>query len=273
MKRHKIFLIILKISFWFCKLMGLCPFHYNSRKKIFDWSKLEIIYSIFIWVNFSYFYPTSGLSVVAHLNPLVVIAFFYLAMATITIVFAIQCWHAKQLARLLNKTRILLEEFLPFCQSISTWQATQYGLMFICKTMVTSGLAQIGSINCCTILCKIMTGKADYFVIFIVSFAYFLQTLVPNMFYTFILGASMQYHQLNEEIQRISEEAVQLMKNRYNNSTEQFHKLSRRLDYIASLHGKLTVHTKNVNNLFAWQLLVVIADFVAILLIEVSVQA
>lgn len=252
--------------------MGLCPFHYNSRKRLFNWSIFEILYSIFVWMNFSYFYPTSGLRMVVQLNPLVVFVFFYLAMATITIVFIFQCWNAKKLAALMNKTRILFKELLPFYRSISTWQSTKYGIMFVCKTVVVSGIAQVASVNCCVILCKQMTGKVDYFVIFIISVSYFLQTLVPNMFYTFVLGALMQYHQLNCEIRKISNQIILLKKVKYDkNAYNHFRKLSQRLDYIASLHGKLTVHTINVNKIFAWQLLVIIGNFVAVLLIEVSV--
>lgn len=271
MKHRSIFVLILKCFYLFCKLLGLCPCHYNSRRKLFDWSKWEIIYSVFVWINFSYFYPMIGLKMMTHLNPLVVISFFYLSMVTITFIFAIQCWHAKKLAALMNETQILMEKLLPFCHSISKWQSIRYGIRFIYKTIVTSAIAQIGSINFCVILSKMMTGKVDYFMIFIISIAYFLQTLVPNMFYTFVLGTSMQFHQLNAEIQKIADEANLLTKNtRDHNSNERFHKLSLRLDYIASLHGKLTVHTKNVSKIFAWQLLIVITSFVAILLIEVN---
>lgn len=272
MKFYKIFLIILKCFYWFCKLFGLLPIHYNSRKNAFNWSKLEILYSIFVLVNFSYFSRTNGLSIVIHLNPVLVLAVFYMAIASITMVFTIQCYNAKKLAVLMNETRILLIELLPFCHSISTWQSAQCGIMFICKTVVASGLALIGVISCCVILCKMMTGKVDLFVIFIISITHFLQTLVPNMFYTFVLGASMQYHQLNGEIQKIANRAVFLMKNQMNkNSIYQFRKLSRRLDYIASIHGKLTIHTKKINEIFAWHLLIIIANFFAILLIEVGV--
>lgn len=270
MNRFEVFRYILKFSYWFCKLLGLCPFHYNSRKELFEWSTYEIFYSIFIWASFMYFYPTSGLNIVVHLNPLVVISFFYLAMGTITIVFMIQCWHANKLSILLNETQILLKELLPFCHSISMWQSTQYGIMFVCKTIITSGAAQIASINCCVMLCKMLTGKVDYFAIFLVSLAYFLQTLVPNMFYTFILAASMQYHQMNAEIKNVADQSIVLMNQRqYASNNDQFRKLSRRLDYIASLHGKLTKHTKKINQIFGWQLLIVIGNFVAILLIEV----
>lgn len=267
MKRKQIFHQILKLFYWFCKAFGVCPFYYDSSSESFNWTKWDIFYSIFIWANFSYFYPTSGLNVVAHLSPLVVIAFFYLAMTTITIVITMQCWNVKKLTILMNETMWLFEELLPFCSSISTGQAVRYGIWFVGKIFITSGLAQIASINCCTIICKTMLGKVDYFVIFIVSVAYFLQTLVPNMFYTFILGISIQYHQLSGEIKKIVRQNNFMMKN--NCANDFFDMLNKRLNYIASLHGKLTIHALKVNKIFSWQLLIMITNFVAIILIEV----
>lgn len=272
MKNKLIFLLFLRLFYWFCKLLGLCPFHYDSQQKSFAWSKWDILYSIVIWVSFSYFYPTSGLNAIAHLNALVVIAFFYLAMATITFVFVMQWLHVKKFTILLNETQKLLHELQPFWENCSRWNTIRVGFWFICKTVITSGIAQIASIECCVILCKMMTGKVDYFVIFIVSVSYFLQTLVPNMFYTFILGATLQYHQFNIEIEKIAYQANLHIKCTDVESNELFYKLSKRLDYIATLHGKLTIHTIEVNKLFSAQLLIVIGNFVAILLIEVRID-
>lgn len=272
MNKKQIFLIFLRLFYWFCRLFGVCPFHYNSRKNAFDWSKWEILYSIIIWANFSYFYPTSGLRSVVNLNRLVVISYFYLAMGTITFVFIMQWIHVKKFTNLLNETKKLLEEFRPFCAKITGWDMIKAGFWFICKIVITSGIAQIASIVCCVALGKMMYGKVDYFVVFIVSVSYFLQTLVPNMFYTFILGVSIQYHQLNIEIEKISHQANYHKKYSDSESNELLCKLSKRLDYIATLHGKLTVHTTKVNKLFSAQLLIVIGNFVAVLLIEVKTQ-
>lgn len=277
MNHALIFSIGLKIFYWFGKLLGLCPFHYNSRKKLFVWTWTEIFYSFFIWSNFSYFYWTSGLNGVTSLNPLVVIAFFYLAMFTIAIVFMMQCLHTKKLVNLLNETGKLLQQLKPFCDKLSTWHALRYLALFISKTLVTSGVAQIASISTCALISKLMTGKIDYFVIFIVSVAYFLQTLVPNMFYTFILGASMHYQQLNNEILRIVGHANAVIQNRATgrmpNQDYRLIQLSQHLDHVASLHGQITIQTRKANKVFSLQLLITIGNFVAIILIEVSRMA
>lgn len=271
MKYQTIFAVGLKIFFWFCKLFGFCPFHYNSRRKRYNWTWIEIIYSISIWANFCYFYTTSGLSAVARLNPLVVVAFFYLTMSTITMVFLIQCAHANQLANLSNKTYALLQELKPFCSSLSNVHAFRYGMLFLCKIILTSGIAQVATIVCCSLIGKMISGSIDYFVIFIVSVAYFMQTLVPNIFYTFILGISMHYRQLNNEVEKIVAEVRRFVKDKHViQSANQFNHLIQRLDCIATLHGKLTIHSKNVNDIFSLQLLITISNFFAIILIEVS---
>lgn len=265
------FFVGLKCFFWYCKLFGLCPIHYDSRKNAFDWSTLEMVYSMFICAMFSYFFPTSGLTTIAHLNPLVVIVFFYLVMVTITITFIVVFANVQKMTVLMNETKNLIDELQPFCRQTSNRQCFRAAISFICKTVVTSSIAQFGSTYCCIILCQMVTNDVDYFVIFIVSMAYYLQTIVPNMFYVFILCVSMAYNQLNAEIMEIAKRANFYAKYCNNSeSSELFGKLSTHLDHIASLHGKLTAHTIKVNEMFSWQLLIVIGNFVAILLIEVN---
>lgn len=275
MQRRRIFVISLAIFYWFWKLLGLCPFHYNSRKDAFNWTWSEILYSVFIWINFAYAYPTA-LSDFRGLDSMIVWTFFYFAMITITIVFVVQCLHAKKLTDFLNETLHLMRDLQPFSEKISTLNAIRWGFMFACKTIFIGGIGQIITVFFCVNVSKIVAENINFFVIFVVSMANFLQTLVPNMFYTFILGVSIQYHQLNAEIQLIVDQAKLLTMTKYDikmqNSSFQFIQLSKRLKHVASLHGKITMLTKKVNQVFSFQLLVVITNYVAILLIEVSIR-
>lgn len=273
MNQNQVSLSILKYFYRFCQIFGLCPFHYDRKMKSFTAQWYDIVYPILVWINFSYFYPTSGLSIVSVLNPLVVIAFFYMAMLTISVVMFVQCLNSKRMANLVNETMALFEELKQMYSSdIKVYNAKSIRL-FLCKILLASGIAQVGSVNCCVILCQMMTKKTDYFVIFIVSVAYFLQTIVPNMFYTFILGIIVQYKQLNAEIQKVVDRINSLLQkqNEYRTShlEVKFREMSKRLDYIATLHCKLTQHTLKVNRVFSLQLLVVIGNFTGILLIEV----
>lgn len=274
MKHQTIFAVGFKIFFWFCKLFGFCPFHYNSRTKLYNSTWIEIFYSILIWANFCYFYATSGLSAVTRLNPLVVVVFFYLTMFTITVVIMIQCAHANRLANLSNEMSRLWQELRPFCSSLSGLHAFRYGMLFLCKIILTSGIAQAATIVCCSIITQMISGSVDYFVIFIVSVSYSMQILIPNMFYTFILGISMYYHQLNNEVEQIVNEISKFVNEKHViRGADQFDhhiQISQRLDCIATLHAKLTTLSSKVNDVFSLQLLITICNFFAIIVIEVS---
>lgn len=261
----------LKWFYWFCKLFGLCPIHYDYHKSAFNWSTLEILYSIFIWAMFSYFFPTSSLIILSRLNPLVIIVFFYLVMGTISIIFVVMFVNVQKMTVLMNETMNLINELQSCCRQISNQQSIRAAISFILKTIVTSSISQFGSIYGCIILCQLESNDIHYFMVFMVSMAYFLQTIVPNMFYVFILCVSMAYNQLNAEIENISNRANFYAKYCNNSkSKDAFEKLTIRLNHIASLHGKLTAHTIKVNQVFSWQLLIVIGNFFTSLLIEVN---
>lgn len=275
MQRRRLFSISLTIFYWFWRLLGLCPFHYNSRKDAFNWTWLEILYSVLVWMNFAYFYP-AGIWFFRVFDSLIVWSFFYFSLITITIVFAVQCVHVKPLTDLLNETIHLMRDLQPFTAKISTINAFRCGILFAFKTIFIGGTLQMVSVVFCINMSKMLTDQVDYFVIFLVLIAYFLQTIVPNIFYTFILGVSIQYQQLNAEIQNIADQATLLTKTNYGNKTQysrsslHFIELSNRLKHVASLHGKITMLTKKVNQVFSFQLLVLITNYVARLLIEVS---
>lgn len=138
-----------------------------------------------------------------------------------------------------------------------------------------SCFAQLAVINCCVILANMLTGQTDYFVIFIISVAYFLQTIVPNMFYTLVLHATFHYKQINLEIENVVRETQNIASSTAVYTAQEirskFFYLSERIDLITTCHGELTARIIKTNSLFSKQLLASSANFVGILIIEVSV--
>lgn len=275
MAQKRIILLILKFSYLFCMGFGLCPFWYHFQRKTFETYWYHLMYPILVYTAFSYFYPTSGLAVISLLNPLVVVAFFYMTMANISVIFAMQCMNAKHIVKFLNQL-IVFEDRLSilYARTIEN-QYLRPILLFLFKTVVVSCFAQLAVINCCIVLAQMLTGETDYFVIFIISVAYFLQTIVPNMFYTLVLHATFHYKQINREISKVVSDTRTVASSPALRATAidrrmVFFNLSERIDLIASCHGTLTTQIIKANNIFSKQLLVSSANFVGILIIEVN---
>lgn len=265
---------LLKFSYRCCSFFGLIPFHWNKRTRKFETSWYDKVYSGIICIAFLYFYRTSGLSTVAVLNPLVVIAFFYLNMSLIFITFTIQCFNAEKLANYLNK----LKQFLKKLTGITGFERSKHSyrkpiILLLFKTIVVNLMAQSGIILACSILGQIITGRIDYFVVFIVSYAYFLQTIVPNIFYAIVLGAEFYLKLLNDKINDVINKNAKFeqKKSQYSYYEMDFvaDELCKKLDQIAIYHAKLTAFIVIANKIFSVQLLGSITNFVGILLIEV----
>lgn len=275
MDQKRLILLILKFSYGFCMSFGLCPFWYNPQRRSFETAWYHLVYPILVYTAFSYFYPTSGLAVISLLNPLVVVAFFYMTMATISVTFIVQCMNAKHIVNFLNQLIVFEDRSnILYAKTIEN-QYIRPILLFLYKTVLVSCFAQAAVINCCVILAQMLTGQTDYFVIFIISVAYFLQTIVPNMFYTLVLHTTFHYKQINREIENVVNETQKIASSATSVYTPQerrtkFFELSERIDLIASWHGILTTRIIEANGIFSKQLLMSSANFVGILIIEVN---
>lgn len=254
---------------------GLCPFWYNLQRKTFETAWYNLVYPVLVYTAFSYFYPTSGLAGISLLNPLVVVAFFYMTMATISVIFLVQCMSAKHIVKYLNQLIIFERRLNILYAQTSNKHYLRPILLFLYKTVLVSFFAQLAVINCCVILAQMLTGQTDYFLILIISVAYFLQTIVPNMFYALVLHATFHYKQINHEIEIVASEtegiASAAAKYTAQERRQQFFNLSERIDLIASCHGTLTAQIIEANGIFSKQLLASSANFVGILIIEVSI--
>lgn len=265
---------LLQIAYKFSRLCGLVPFRYDKTANGFVTAWFDQIWPAVAYFSFAYFYPTSGLSVISVLNPLVVVAFFYMTVTTISVIFLVQAINAKAICVLLNDIAILNGELYKRERHLGDKHYWPYVSLALAKILVVNVVAQSAVIYCCTTLAIMLTGKGDFFVVFLISWAYCLQTIVPNMFYVGVLGASFHYEQINREIVQILTKATQLAAGRrdFANETirEMYEKLSTKLDCLASLHSRLFHLIIRANDMCSLQLLVSTANFVGILLIEVS---
>lgn len=268
--------LLLKIAFYFSRLCGLVPFRYSSQEKRFVTAWYDQIYPSATYFSFAYFYPTSGLSVISVLNPLVVVAFFYMTVTTISVIFLVQAINAKKICVLWDDIAELNAELFKRERHIAGKRYSPYIFLALAKVVVVNIVAQSAVIYCCTTLAIVLTGKADFFVVFLISWAYCLQTIVPNMFYVGVLGASFHYEQINKEITSVIKEATDFSQGRRDFTTvetmEKFDELTERLNVLATLHSRLFHLITRANETCSLQLLVSTANFVGILLIEVILE-
>lgn len=268
--------LLLQIAYKFSRLCGLVPFRYDSATERFVTAWYDHIWPGVTYFSFAYFYPTSGLSVISVLSPLVVIAFFYMTVTTISVIFLVQAINARGICVLLNDITALNRELYERERHLVGKSYWPYVSLALAKVIVVNVVAQSAVIYCCTTLAIMLTGKGDFFVVFLISWAYCLQTIVPNMFYVGVLGASFHYKQINKEIAVVMHDAVQLTEGQhgYGNHAirRQFGELSERLDCLAVLHSGLFHLVTRANAMCSLQLLVSTANFVGILLIEVRLH-
>lgn len=272
MLQERLFIFLLKYVYVFVSVFGLCPFLFDFDRRRFKTSTVMQLYSTFVVISFSYFYPTSGISVVSALNPLVAITFFNLSMTTICLTLAVQIMHSHKIVQFLNDAIEFLYHFNKFIDRHKVnYLSSIFAIIFkIGVVNLTAQYACIDGIN--TILTQV-TGKKDYFAIFMVSVAYTLQSMVPNIFYGSLLGVSFYLERINDKIEDIVEQAnwaSNVDENRYMKE-KVFCELSDRLDEITTYHSRLIELMIRLNKLFSFQILLSITNFFGILLIEVII--
>lgn len=230
------------------------------------------IYSTVVVISFSYFYPTSGISVVSRLNPLVAITFFNLSMTTICLTFIVQIIQSHKIVRFLNDAIQFLFNFNKFIDRHKVkYLSSIFAIIF--KIVVVNLMAQYALIAGINLILIQVTGKKDYFSILMTSVAYTLQSMIPNLFYSSLLVVSFYLKQINEKIDDIVVQAKRISELDENEYMKQkvFCDLSDRLDDIATYHARLIELTNRLNKLCSFQILVSITNFFGILIIEVTI--
>lgn len=274
MLQERLFVFLLKYVYVFVSLFGLCPFVFDFEKKIFKTSTVMQLYSTSVVLSFSYFYPTSGISVISALNPLVAITFFNLSMTTICLTFAVQIVHSHKIVQFLNDAIQFLYNFNKFIDRHSVDYLSSI-VAIILKIGVVNVTAQYACIDGVNTILTHVTGKRDYFAIFMLSVAYTLQSMIPNIFYGSLLTASFYLKQINGKIDDIVEQAIRAGNvdvdgNKYVKE-KVYCELSDRLDEITIYHSRLIELTVRLNKLCSFQLLLSITNFFGLFLIQVIV--
>lgn len=273
MLQEKLFIFLLKFVYGFIMIFGLCPFRFDFEEKRFKTSMLMQLYSVFVVISFSYFYPTSGITVVSALNPLVAITFFNLSMTTICLTLFIQILHVNKIVRFLNDAIHFLYNFNKFIdrQKVN-YLSSIFAIIF--KIVVVNLTAQYACIDGVSSILTKMTGKKNYFAIFMVSVAYTLQSMIPNIFYGALLAVSFYLKQINEKIDEIVIQAKRMSGADDNKYLKEkvYCELSDRLDEMTTYHSRLIELTIRMNGLCSFQILLSITNFFGILLIEVNIS-
>lgn len=238
----------------FCTIFGFCPFKFNGEKMIFELTFFHYLYSIVFYISFTYLYLTSGLTIILKLNPLAMISFICLSMIAITVTFIASWFNAPRMVRLFNEDKYLLIALCSACDYSKIFRETI--LLILCQICIVSAIAQIAVIYGCSISGNLVTGHVDYFVILVISIAYILQTIVPNIFYITVLLASYFHGEMNRNILNLMNEMDKI-------------RINEKLNILCKLHFRLTEVMNKINSISSIQLLFSTADFIAILSIEV----
>lgn len=270
MDQMTIITILLKGFYQFNRLLGLFPIHRNKTSKTFTSTWFEILYSVSVWILFSYFYSTNGLlDGFLHVNRLVTIAYFFISIFTISLVYANQCLNAKSIASFLNDTLKIIEEFAQFQDANKNLLVKETVLLFTLKIIIAGVINSILSVIFCLQMSALTTNDVDYIDMFLVTTEYFLRAFISNIFYIYIFGASFYYDLINYNIERIIRQA-NLIPQDHNIKKGKFMELTYRLDKISILHCKLTDHTQQFNRLFSIQILILIGASVISFITEVK---
>lgn len=193
-------------------------------------------------------------------------------MTTICLTLVVQIMHSHKIVQFLNDAIHFLYNFNKFIDRHRVnYLSSIFAIIFkIIVVNLTAQYACIDGIN--TILTQV-TGKKDYFAIFILSVAYTLQSMIPNIFYGSLLGVLFYLEQINAQIDDIvmkAKWASNADENKYMKERV-YCELSDRLDEIITYHSRLIELTIRLNRLCSFQILLSITNFFGLLLIEVIV--
>lgn len=273
MLQYRILKVTITVSYYFVKVLGLFPARYNSRLKRFETCRPQVAYSILVFIAFAHTYLTSGVAVISALSPLIAVAFTYLSVTTIFATFVMQCVRHAAIVRFANVSKTFLEHLntrLSVDLPNSSFRSKMVFLGF--KVIFINCMAQFAVISAMNNLLIVLTGSQDFMAIFIVSVAYFLQTMVPNMLVAALQLADFYFSRINLEVRTTIIKA-----HRFQNSTalsdivKQFGycECSDRLDELAKFHLALSTLLGVLTQMFSIQLLINTLYFLGVFVIEV----
>lgn len=256
-------------SYTFATILGMLPVRYDRTAARFRTSGWCQGYSLVVLVLFSYGYKTSAVAVISALNPLIAIVFTDLTLGTISATVCLQCWQRHRIVLVLNRSKrirarldaVLLED--------------NYGgalVRFFVKVIAINAIAQCAVTRALHNLLFTITGNRDYLSIVLVSMAYFMQTIVPNMFFAAVLVARFYLVRVNVAIDALITEAGRLQEDDVlsaHGKQVRFCWISDRLDALSELHQAILELLDELGCIHSLQLLCSTLNFFGILIIEV----
>lgn len=267
------FRALLKFCYYFVKVFGFLPIYFNCNKNRFETCWPQIVYSLLVLVSFAYIYLTSGVAVISALSPLIAVAFTNLSVTTICVTCLLQCKNHSRIVKFLNQSKAFFHRLnLALITDGKEKQYRRHLWRLFIKVVAVNFIAQFALINAMHNLLVLLTGSRDTVAIFIVSAAYFMQSMVPNIFYAALQVADFYLHRINNETRSIVRRA-KYIENSSNlgkfAKSWQYCGCSDRLDELAEHHQKLTNLMVELNQLFSLQLLFNTLNFFGIFVIEV----
>lgn len=273
MKHYSTLKVFAKLAYYFVKGLGFFPIHYDCHTKQFQTSRPQLVYSLLLLIAFSYTYLTSGVSIISALSPLIAVAFTNLSVTTISITLLLQCKNHQSIVLFSNRSKDLMLQInrtlLNNKQPINI-RSQLVRLAF--KLVFINFMAQFAVIKALHNLLIMITGSKDLMAIFIVSMAYFMQTMVPNIFFVALQVANFYLDLINQEVLNVVRRASFMQDNcKFSKFAriEEHCSCSDRIDELAELHQTMTHLLKDLNKLCALQLMFNVLNFFGILIIEV----
>lgn len=267
---NRMLLLIFRLGFYIGLLLGFYPMKYNEVLIQFETSKFWLTYSFFFIIGFSYLYLTSGIIAISLINPMVAIAFVNLTMLTIVITYIMQCIYNRKVVKFLNMLIRFIGEFERIIGDYSNdYQKLMW--MFILKVNVIGAIAQYAVVSAMSHLFLFLTGERHYLSSIVISIAYILQTMIPNLFYGFLLIITFFYKLLNRRVMSLIGDANAVMQGFDSMKIQKYCDLSDRIEELMHLHKMLTKLTKFLNHICAIQLLISTINFFGVLVIVVCI--
>lgn len=261
---------LLYCAYRFVTLLGMLPVRYCWRTATFHTSHWHCAYSLAVLAIFAYGYLTSALVAISAIHPLVAIVFVKLTLVTIAATVCMQCCRNRQLSSILNDAvRLATALDASVCTAGHTGPPLRH--LFV-KVVLLNAMAQCALIRSLNFLVLALTGSPDYVAIAILSVAYFMQTMVPNMFFAAVLSVHFYLGRLNAAVSHAIATAQRVQNDRRSSVHAKqlaYCRISDRLDRLAELHLELTQLTLRLNAAHSLQLLSCTLNFFGVLVFEV----
>lgn len=251
-------------------ILGLLQIRYDRQKQKFVKTRLLILYSTCFSFAILYLYPSNCIELLTTFNPLIAIAFGYLTIGTVSVIFLVQTVKQNQIIHFFNECLQVSQELVFIVGTQSKTNMLRMVLGLLCAKII-GNCAMMGSLIKLQIL---VFGSINSFTLVLIFIVNTIISIIGNMFYGCCMTFVIYYDQINSIIDDIVTQARNTNQNGQVNVTRfyavrQCCDLSDRIDRLAIQRTKLFELSRSLNGLCEIQLFTSITTYFGILLIEV----